>query len=722
MKRTKIETSKITNIFYKILIILLILLVGYVCYRSIFDIFQSQTDLKPIVIIIGTIVMIMFFIRLKKLILKLSAKQINIISIILCVVFFIGMSIFGNLLTSIPSTDLSNIIKECNIMIENGGKFISEGYFARYPNQTPITIFIYGIYEIGKFLNISTVNLNNFAIIINSLLIAVTAYFTYLSVKKINNEQWGLLTLIFFVINPIFYLYSSYFYTDTVCMPFASIAIYLYICAMKQNKNKKQILMLILSGLILALGFEIRVVLGILLIAMIISIILKKGKIKEKIKNSMLLTGGFIIGIILYMIISLPFGVLKNNDIEFPVTNWVMYGLNKESVGRWNSADFNLTLSQKTYEEKKEKNIEVIKKRLNDLGLSEWITLSKEKLAVNWSNGDYDYSSKLLNVEQINKLYEFCVGNKKIFLLYYLQICKVVLMLTLLIACINELKNKENNDSFIFISIFGAFAFYCIWEVLSRYSLTFLPWIIILFPTGIHILKKMLDIENLKLYFKDNTTIKVQTNKGIKILFDSVIIITIILGIVNFQKYVLKTQVYYDKIVMQAKSNESGIAKIGENVITQTFKADKKFNCIAIEFLKEDTKDVTHYYFTIKDSCDKELVKEEFNSDEVTNNSYKTFFFDYITPRENEEYTIQIYSEDATREESIGIATYYGYSNYDIYPNGILKINGEEIEQDITFKVQNRRERTYISKQLYIVIFMIIIGIEIFAFYPYIKK
>ena len=106
--------------------------------------------------------------------------------------------------------------------MQNGGHFETEQYYCKFPNQTPVTILIFVIYKLGMLLNISVQNLNNFAIIINSLFVAVAAYFIYLSVKKLKDEKIGLLTLIFFVVNPIFYLQSSYFYDS-------NIYIYIYI-------------------------------------------------------------------------------------------------------------------------------------------------------------------------------------------------------------------------------------------------------------------------------------------------------------------------------------------------------------------------------------------------------------------------------------------------------------------------------------------------------------
>ncbi len=471
--------------------------------------------------------------------------------------------------------------------------------------------------------------------------------------------------------------------------------------------------MFILLGIILALGFEIRVILGICLIAILITNFLKRKNI-----NSGIILVGFIIGIIIYKIIAMPFGVLKNKDIEFPITHWITYSLNEETNGKWNEQDYTTTFNQKTYEEKVSTNIETIKTRLKDLGLSGLLTLTKEKLAVNWSNGEYNYFNKMENVEQINVLYEYFAGNKRLFIMYYLQICKVVLMITLLIAVARELMDKSDNKKYqmIYITIFGAFLFYMIWEVATRYSLSFLPLIALLFERGISSFERILEIKSIKIQKH-----KIDMQKILKNVSLGVIILTVFLSVINFEKYAVKKQEYFDKVVVQTKG-EGEAKKIAKDEIIQTFVADKKFNSIAIKFKKENTKEKTNYCFVLYDSNKNELVRKGFNSKGITNGQYRTFKFDYIEPKGKQEYSIKIYSENATEDNSIGIYVYNGSENYEMYPSGKMTINGEEVKKDITFKVQNDRKRTYISKKMYIAIILIIVIIEIYAFYPYIKN
>ena len=138
---------KVKNILYKIMLAILLVLMLYVTYCSIFKIFNSAEDLSPVVIILGVIVIIFALISIKKLAGKIKEKKANIVAIVLCVIFFLGISIFGSLVTSVPTYDLSHIQREASLMVENGGTFENESYFSKYPNQAPVAILIYFIYN-----------------------------------------------------------------------------------------------------------------------------------------------------------------------------------------------------------------------------------------------------------------------------------------------------------------------------------------------------------------------------------------------------------------------------------------------------------------------------------------------------------------------------------------------------------------------------------------------
>lgn len=689
--------EKFKNITFKAVLFLLIIIVTYVTYCSIFNIYRPQEELQPLIIILGSGVLICLFLTIDKIIKKIPENKINILAIVLSILFLVGLIFIGSNLTSIPHYDLSHLQKQAIIMLENGGK-ISSGYFQIYPSQVPASIFVFFIYKIGTLLNFE--NLRLFGTIFNALLMAITAYFTYLSVKEISNKKKALTTLVFFVINPIFYFYVSYFYTDTLCLPFCAIAIYLFIKGIKNNNNKLKIISLLASGILIAIGYKIRVVVVIILIAIIMESFLNNKVGKKILKNISSIIIGFLIGIMLCKLIEMPFGFEKNKDKEIPITHWIMMGLNQPLDGQFNSNDYAFTRNKSTYSKKVTATINESKKRLKSLGIANIFQFLGKKLQVNWSNGEYMYTKILQNVEGINSLYNYTVGNQKIFALYYVQICKTSVFVLFLIVVIREIKKKTTEkglNQIMIISVFGAFLFYLIWEVKARYSFTFLPWFILLVPEGLSTIKK----------------IKIPWKKVISIC---TIIISLGIFIVNFNKFTTDKNIYCDKRVTQERTDE--MYKISDKIIKQNFYTDKKFNCIKLVLYKSKKPDITNYVFELLDSNENKICVKEFTSEMILDSQYNTFSFETVKPKENEKYTIKIYSKDAIKANSISIACFFD-GKLDMYPDGKLIINDKEKVGDMLFSVQEEIERPYVSKKIYILIATMVLGIEIFAFYPY---
>lgn len=257
------------------------------------------------------------------------------------------------------------------------------------------------------------------------------------------------------------------------------------------------------------------------------------------------------------------------------------------------------------------------------------------------------------------------------------------------------------------VSLFGAFVFYSIWEVQARYSLSFLPWLMILLSLGISSIE-------------EQVISKIKYNKRlVKVIPFIIIVVTLDIVVINFPKYTIKQDTFYDTRVNQVKTRSTVLTNLSEKKVEQTFKTDGSFNLVSIKFIKKNVQDVTNYQLTLYDK-DKKIYQEEFTSDDVIDNEFKNFIFNDINPKGEEEYTISISSKDATDDNSLGIES-FNYDPYKAYPKGNLYVNGEDTKGAMTFKVQDKVERSYTSKVIYISMSLMILLIEFIAIYPLIK-
>ena len=697
--------NKFLSISYKVIIAILIVLFSYITLVSAF--YGLDQILFPIIVIIGTIITFFLFKFIYKQIQKLSSKKIKIIAIIISILFFIGLLLVGLLLPISSVTDLSHIIEYVNRMFSLDSLTITGSYFSKYTNQVPLLIFAYFFTKIGSIFGCTNVVL--MGTIFNALFMSIMAFFIYLTGKELKDEKTGLLALIFTVINPIFYLYSSYFYTDTLCMPFAVIGLYLAIKCIKTDSIKKKILFGILSGLIFFIGLKVRIVVVILLIAILALILINK-EIKHKLKIYFVLLIGLVVGLLGFKVAYSFFDINLNSNEAFPITHWLMMGLNEEHTGGYNGSDHDLTFNEKTYEEKKEANIEEIKTRLKELGPIGLIKLEGAKIARTWSSGNYGVYAKLNNTSDGVGIYEYLggYGNTNIFLKYSLQILKTYISFMILLGLVTRFRKKSDTyhyEDIIYIALFGAILFYILWESAQRYSLSFLPWMII--PLGLiyeRINKKEEDLSKKEKY-----------NHIMKISSIALMLITTLLLTMNFYKYTLEEKTYEDVRILSYR----GFSKIeiGENTVSQTFTTDNNFNQISINFENTNKEEKSTYLFRLYDSKTGEiLAQKEFASSNV-NGNYK-FKFDDINPTAETTYEIEITKLEG--ESVLKIGTYDEGVYYKSYNNGSILINDEEMTGSFIFRVDETHQRTYMSILSYSILSFGILAIEYVCLKDYI--
>lgn len=697
--------NKFFSISYKVIIAILIVLFSYITLVSAF--YGLDQNLFPIIVIIGTIITFFLFKFIYKQIQKLSSKKIKIIAIIISILFFIGLLLVGLLLPISSVTDLSHIIEYVNRMFSLDSLTITGSYFSKYTNQVPLLIFAYFFTKIGSIFGCTNVVL--MGTIFNALFMSIMAFFIYLTGKELKDEKTGLLALIFTVINPIFYLYSSYFYTDTLCMPFAVIGLYLAIKCIKTDSIKKKILFGILSGLIFFIGLKVRIVVVILLIALLALILINK-EIKHKLKIYFALLIGLVVGLLGFKVAYSFFDINLNPNEAFPITHWLMMGLNEEHTGGYNGSDHDLTFNEKTYEKKKEANIEEIKSRLKELGPIGLIKLEGAKIARTWSSGNYGVYAKLNNTSDGVGIYEYLggYGNTNIFLKYSLQILKTYISFMILLGLVTRFRKKSDTyhyEDIIYIALFGAILFYILWESAQRYSLSFLPWMII--PLGLiyeRINKKEEDLSKKEKY-----------NHIMKISSIALMLITTLLLTMNFYKYTLEEKTYEDVRILSYR----GFSKIeiGENTVSQTFTTDNNFNQISINFENTNKEEKSTYLFRLYDSKTGEiLAQKEFASSNV-NGNYK-FKFDDINPTAETTYEIEITKLEG--ESVLKIGTYDEGVYYKSYNNGSILTNDEEMTGSFIFRVDETHQRTYMSILSYSILSLGILAIEYVCLKDYI--
>ena len=669
-------TNKIINFTNKFLLIFTIIcfsiaLIG----ATFFYVNRSYKYLNPILLIIGSILYIILIHKIYKFIINISDEKKKKISILLIILQFILLLISSFIISSTPKVDLIHILTEIN-SLNNTNQILNSNYFSVYPNNRFLVILLYSIQKISPD--------NNHLIfcIISSLSITITSLFAYKSVKKIFDINKGLLCLFIFTFCPIFYLYVSYFYTDILMMPFTSILFYLMIKSKDENKLNKSIVYSILIGMLAVIGYKIRAVVIFILVAYFVYLILTKNKNIIKIFIPIIIS--FLLTLTIINKIDNHFFPNINPNKEFPVTHWVMMGLNKQTDGYYSQKDYLFSSSAKNVEERKKLNINEINKRLNKLGPIGTAKLLTNKIISVWSKGDYSYQKYLTLVQSYNSSYRFFMEDENILINYLLQFSKI----TTLLLCITSLIKilRKNDKSILAISLFGSFIFYLLWEACPRYSLSFLPWMIMLGSYSYDYLN--IEFENFKYY------------KYFKYI---IIILTLFLLALYFPKYTNVKEMH--TLIAQDTANKIKLIDLNKNKeITEKLKINNNFNEINLKF--KTNNDDSNYTLELLNENNKILYKKTFNEKNIKNEKYTSFKLDKTYQKGN--YIIKL----STKENS-SLKVYTSYKKqYDYFNEGILTINNKNEEGDLMFEIYNVEKRGIFSKLGYILITIIIVFIE----------
>lgn len=646
-----------------------------------FYINRSYDYLNPLVLIVGSIIYLLLLIKLYKVITKLDDKKKKIIVGILLGLQFILLLISAFVISSIPQVDLIHILTEIN-SLNDTGSILNNVYYSVYPNNRFLLIILYGLQKIIPISNQILFSL------LSTICISVMSLFTYKTVNKVWDLNKGLLSLFICVLSPIFYLYVSYYYTDVLMLPFASILIYLIVKTKDEKNLKSNVLYGSLIGIIAIIGYKIRAVAIFILVAYFVYLIFTKKTLIVLKKFAPIIIGA-ILTITCICTIENKFFTNVNVDKEFPMTHWIMMGVNGKSYGYYSQDDYNLSSSASNVSERTDLNIKEIKNRLSDLGPFGTVKLLVVKLVSVWGKGDYSYQKYLELVNDFNPSYSYLLEDKNIVINYLLQFSKIVVMFMAIISLINIYKSGKK--SIIAISLFGAVFFYLVWEVCPRYGLSFLPWLILIGTCSYDTLNT--NYEKFKFY------------KYFKCI---ILVLTLALFAFSFNKYTGIS--YKENIVAKDSVNKVKYISLNkETVITQTLDLYDSFNKIRLKFKVNEIDDATYKLELI--TKNEVVYEKDFKKNDLKNKKYTDFYLDKTY--ECGSYTVRL-SSDSTSDLEVYIAY---KEKFDYYPNGILEVNKKEETGDLMFEVVNNEERGIYTYLEYMTIMILTLGMEVIVLF-----
>ena len=484
--------KKVVN---KSILIMTLLIFLYIIICSLFmqsDVYYKQNQFISLLFSLPIIFIFYKLINLNKMekFKNISIKK----TIIFLFLYFILVSLLQLIvlkyLSVNPGWDFGVIFNNAKDYVNTGSRANSvyPEYFQYFPNNIMLFSIMIIFIKIGSLLGIKALFS---CYIMNILFIDLALLLLFLVLKKKFNTVTGFIGLIItFFFLPLF-LYTPIFYSDTMSLFVPLTILLLYLNIDKENIKKNNIIFILL-GIMLFVGFELKVSSIFILIAIIIDYIMNHKKVVLNI----------FIMLIVFILFNLSFKILivnnskyefKQNDYgKYPFTHWVMMGVEdidrdnseRNSYGGYSQTDYDLSRKFSNGKEASKFNISEYFDRVNKMGLLKYGEFLTRKGVNIWTDGYY-FAHRKLSLEpknSNNKLRDIMYNNEtsKYLLINFTQGVQYAFILIMLFGIVKRIKNRYERFDYLLLTILGLFVFFLLWEARSRYIFNYIPIFIII--------------------------------------------------------------------------------------------------------------------------------------------------------------------------------------------------------------------------------------------------
>ena len=411
---------------------------------------------------------------------KIRAHEKTIAAIWILVVFSLQLYC-GYLLAVTTSWDTEAVFQGAISLQKQGNLGSYTEYFHIFPHNLGAASLLQLLFTLFSAQN--TQDYYWIATTYNVLSINVGLIFIYLICRELQNIKTAFLSLWLASCCIPLYFYTPIFYTDTLSLPFVTMTYYLYLLVLKSQVLKQKIFHACLLAAACIAGALIKFTVVIVAVAIFIDLIIR-GNLKKHWITSIVVAG-------LFYACLFGFNHYRSNHVldknlseqkQVPYTHWVMMGLSGN--GTYNGDDYTYTYSFPTIESRMQANIERIRQRLNEYGVTGYLEFLHNKQQLNFGSGIYGVNEMIDDGPlRPNSLHQIAIEGGKHYETfknlaqgYHLSIF-LLLIFGALYDAVAQKKSAINNLG-IRLSITGIFIFLAMWEASSRYILNFLPMII----------------------------------------------------------------------------------------------------------------------------------------------------------------------------------------------------------------------------------------------------
>ena len=153
----------------------------------------------------------------------------------------------------------------------------------KYPNNIPMCLFTCVWLKAVELAGIPRVWWMDAVKIVNILFMNVGFYCTFRLITRYRSRRRAICFLLLTMGNPLWYLLGQMYYTSTISLAFSMGAVWLYDKARRQKLLWKKWIQYLLTGALLAAGYEIRATVILTVCSIVVYTVLQIGDAKDEV-------------------------------------------------------------------------------------------------------------------------------------------------------------------------------------------------------------------------------------------------------------------------------------------------------------------------------------------------------------------------------------------------------------------------------------------------------
>jgi len=461
-------------------------LFGFIFYAAMFNNTAFEYDSAAIFKYMGLVLLYLAALLLVyRLCWRFIYKYRYIFLVLVCALVFRAQYNVGNNIVHWAIYDHERVLHGAMMWAQGitGEEFAPySAYVHYYTNNLGLFMVQQRLFKLG--MSMGCTNLYTVAIFTGHIIFAVMLVTSFMYLDENISGHRAVFFLFTITLYLPLYFQSSISYTDTYSVWGIPCLLFLISRGIRADSMVKKIIYALLTAPVMAVAVQIKTTVAIVAIALLIQMAIHNLQIKNAAFFAVLLAG--FVGC--YSAFNhWTYSTVRDpaRDMEaMPVTHWLMMGL--QGDGAYNGTDeHRITLSVPP-EKRVEKNIEVIKQRLEDMGPEGYMQLLYRKTCRTFGSGNaevyYTFKYDESDTTPFNFVYECTLEEGRYY--PYLNLASQTVYMTAVLlgvagAVLAVIKKYNLNNFAPHVALIGFWMFMMLWEsnhrqLINQWSLLFM--------------------------------------------------------------------------------------------------------------------------------------------------------------------------------------------------------------------------------------------------------